>query len=278
MSDGVIRVGVSGWTHADWRGGFYPKSLGRAQELRYLAAHFRTVEVNSTFYAAHTPETYAGWANQVAADFAFALRGPRQITHILRLRDAEAALSAFLASGLLWLNLHLGPILWQLPPNLPFDAARFEAFLRLLPTDMQQAAELALRQTKGRLELPQINWNRPFRHAFEARHKSYQCSAFIDLLRRYNAALAFSDGQQAMDITADFVYCRIGGSSLPEALDAAAWAAWARCWARGDDPLDLPHIGRSARRRKRNVFVFFDSSLKARAPTQALELMRRLRA
>ena len=142
-SAGVIRVGISGWAYAPWRGGFYPKEIKREHELAFAADQFRTIEINSTFYAMQRPDAFATWAEQVPADFVFAVKAPRDITHILRLRDPIVPLANFLASGVLRLGVHLGPILWQFPQNFRFDADRIAPFLRLLPQDTAHAAQLA---------------------------------------------------------------------------------------------------------------------------------------
>src|SRR5208282_5908952 len=109
--------------------------------------------INGTFYAMQRPHAFESWAQQVPADFVFAVKAPRYITHILRLRDAQAPLANFIASGLLRLGIHLGPILWQFPPNFRFDPKRIEPFLRMLPHDTGAAAALGLKHD-DRLRAP----------------------------------------------------------------------------------------------------------------------------
>jgi uncharacterized protein YecE (DUF72 family) len=287
LSAGVIRVGISGWTYAPWRGVFYPKEVRREQELAFAASRFRTIEINGTFYGMQRPDAFAGWADQVPADFVFAVKAPRHITHILRLREPQVALANFLASGLLRLGVHLGPILWQFPPNFRFDPARMEAFLKMLPHDTGHAAALA-RKHDDKLRAPpwlEVDLRRSMRHAFEIRHESFRCQAFIDLLRAHDAALVCADSvvwPRLMDITSDFAYCRLHGSQEPHAsgYDNAALDEWAhriRAWARGEEPEDGERAGSKARPRKRDVFVFFDNDKRVRAPANAMELVRRLR-
>ncbi len=217
MTSGIIRVGIAGWTYEPWRGVFYPKGLKREQELEYAASQFRAIEINGTFYGMQKPASFAHWADQVPADFVFSVKAPRYITHILRLRDPLVPLANFIASGLLRLDLHLGPILWQFPPNFRFDHGRIEPFLRLLPQDTEAAAKLGTKHD-GKLHAPawlEVNSKRPLRHAFEIRHESFRCEAFIELLRAHNVALVCADSVQwprLMDVTADFVYCRLHGS------------------------------------------------------------------
>src|ERR1700712_2264501 len=97
---GIVRIGVSGWTYGPWRGVFYPKGLQRQHELEYAAAQFRAVEINGTFYGMQTPDVFASWADQVPANFVFAVKGPRFITHMRWLREIEVPLANFIASGL----------------------------------------------------------------------------------------------------------------------------------------------------------------------------------
>jgi uncharacterized protein YecE (DUF72 family) len=288
LTRGIIRVGISGWTYAPWRGIFYPKELWRERELAYAASQLRTIEINGTFYCTQRPDTFASWADQVPADFVFSVKGPRDITHILRLRDPLVPLANFVASGLLRLDIQLGPILWQFPSNFRFNAARIVAFLKMLPRDTNAAAKLA-RQHDNRLRSPawlEVQFRRPIRHAFEIRHESFRCQEFIDLLRAHNVALVCVDSvrwPRLMDVTSDFVYCRLQGSKDLRASNYsnAALDEWGRrikAWARGDEPLDAERIGGKARSRARDVFVFFDKDNKVRAPANAMELIRRLRS
>ncbi len=114
---GRIRIGVSGWHYDDWRDDFYPDDLPRKDELSYLAGRFETVEVNGTFYRLLTPPTFRSWYGAMPADFTFAVKGSRFITHNKKLLDATGPLANFFASGVLELDDKLGPILWQLPPG-----------------------------------------------------------------------------------------------------------------------------------------------------------------
>jgi uncharacterized protein YecE (DUF72 family) len=288
VSAGVVRVGISGWTYAPWRGVFYPKGLRREEELGYAASHVRTIEINGTFYGMQRPEAFESWAHQVPADFVFAVKGPRYITHILRLRDPEAPLANFIASGLLRLGIHLGPILWQLPPNFRFDPKRVEPFLRMLPHDTEAAVGLGCKHD-SKLRTPpwlEVEARRPIRHAFEIRHESFRCQEFIDLLRTYEVALVCADSvawPRLMDLTSDFVYCRLHGSEelYASGYDNAALDGWARrinAWSRGGEPDDAERVGGKARSRRRDVFIFFDNDKKVRAPANAMELIRRLRS
>lgn len=288
MSTGIIRVGISGWTFAPWRGVFYPKSLKREQELEFAANRFRTLEINDTFYGPLRPETFRDWAEQVPAEFVFSVRGPQLITHRLRLRDVTVPLANFFASGLLRLGLHLGPILWQFPANFRFDPARLEPFLHLLPRSTEAALKLARKHDRTLRAPPwlEVDAQRMVRHAFEVRHHSFRCSAFIDMLREHDVAVVCADSTafpRLMDLTSDFVYCRLHG---PETRNAPGydnptldvWVNRLRAWALGGEPLDAERVGGKGRPRRRDVFVYFDNTKKLRAPANALELIRRLRS
>jgi uncharacterized protein YecE (DUF72 family) len=281
-----VRIGVSGWTYAPWRGVFYPKGLPQKRELEYAAQQFRSIEINGTFYGMQRPDAFASWAMQTPDDFVFAMKGPRFITHMKRLLEVETPLANFIASGLLRLGPKLGPILWQFPPNFAFDPERIEAFLRLLPRDTKAAARLG-RRHDNKLKAPawlKVDADRPMRHAFEIRHESFRSRDFIDLLRHYDVALVCADTvdwPRLMDLTADFVYCRLHGSEElyasgydDEALDA--WARRVAAWARGAEPDDAERVGAKARKRRRDVYLYFDNDRKVRAPEDARGLIGRV--
>jgi uncharacterized protein YecE (DUF72 family) len=285
---GIIRVGLSGWTYRGWRGKFYPHGLAQARELAYAAERFGSIEVNGTFYRLQRPQTFARWIAETPEDFVFALKAPRFITHIKRLEDIAAPLANFFASGPLRLGARLGPILWQFAPGFRFDADRFEAFLARLPHDSEAAARLARRhdhRVSGHAWL-KTDARRPIRHAVEIRHPSFCTEAFIAMLRRHGVALVCADTPdwpRPMDITADFVYCRLHGAEelYASGYDEAALDTWARrvrAWARGGEPRDVRHIGPRADRSAegRDVYVYFDNDAKVRAPVDAQGLARRL--
>jgi uncharacterized protein YecE (DUF72 family) len=282
-----IRIGISGWTYAPWRGPFFPNGLPRSRELAYASAFFRTIEVNGTFYGLQTPQVFRFWANQVPEDFVFAVKAPRFITHLKRAREVAIPVANFFASGVLALGAKLGPVLWQFPPNFRFDRSRMEEFLALLPHDTGAASALARRHDhhlKARAWL-KTDAVRPIRHAVEIRHESFIDPAFVDLLRAHGVALVCADAVEwprLMDLTSDFVYCRLHGSTelYSSGYDSAAldrWAARIRAWASGrpmrDGDFAAPSSGPLKRR---DVFVFFDNTDKLRAPHDALALIKKL--
>ncbi len=285
---GAVRIGISGWTYKPWRGVFYPHRLPQKRELAYAAEKFDSIEINGTFYGLQRPENFASWSEQTPPGFVFAVKGPRFITHIKRLGEAEAPLANFLASGLLRLGAKLGPILWQLPPNFRFDAERIGSFLGLLPHDTEAAARLASRhdaRVAGRA-WTMTDADRKLRHALEIRHDSFRTQAFIDLLRAHDVALVCADAvawPRLMDLTSDFVYCRLHGSEElyasgydDDALDV--WAERVMAWAGGGEPADAERVGGENRRNRRDVFVYFDNDAKVRAPRDAQGLAERVRA
>lgn len=238
----TVRIGISGWSYADWRGGaFYPKGLPQRKELSFVAGQFNSIEVNGTFYGPQKPATFERWRNETPEGFVFSIKGPRQITHYKRLRDIDEDLRQFLEGGILELGPKLGPILWQLPPSQTFDTELFDAFFGKLP--------------------------RSQRHAVEIRNETFRSPDFIELLRCHNIALVCADTVKwpfLTDVTADFVYCRLhGGEKLyvsgysDEALDG--WAARVRNWSQGHD-----------------VFVYFDNTAKLRAPLDAKALAAKI--
>jgi hypothetical protein len=283
MTGGIVRVGVSGWVHQPWRSLFYPKRLRHVQELAFAASHFRAIEVNATFYGPQRPETFDAWAEQVPPGFLFVPKAPREITHTDRLRAPEALVARFFASGVLNLGASLGPVLWQLPPDLRFRAERLEALLGALPRDGDGARDLVTRHLGGpaAARLPPGPVRRPIRHVIEAPHPSFRCPAVIEVLRRHNVVLAVIDTDTdapAGDVTADFVYCRLRGAAEGYGNGALeTWAERCRAWASGGEPSDTSRIAPKARRRKRDVFVVLDTVDKLRAPANAQELIRRLR-
>jgi uncharacterized protein YecE (DUF72 family) len=283
---GTVRIGISGWTYPPWRGVFYPNGLPQNIELEYAASQFRSLEINGTFYGMQRPHAFADWADRVPDDFVFAVKAPRYLTHMRRLRDPATPLANFIASGLLRLGQKLGPILWQFPPNFRFDAERIDAFLKLLPRDTGDAARLG-RRHDDRLKAPawlKVDAERPMRHAFEIRNETFRTEAFVALLRKYDVALVCADTVEwprLMDLTADFVYCRLHGSEklYASGYDDAAlddWASRVATWAKGGEPTDAERIDGNGRKHPRDVFVYFDNDAKVRAPVDAKALTERV--
>ncbi len=287
MRSGKVRVGLSGWTYKSWRGRFYPEGLPHKRELAHVGSIFPTVEINGTFYSMQRPESFARWAELTPDGFVFAVKGPRFLTHMKRLNDPIAPLGNFIASGVLRLGPKLGPILWQLPPNFHFNPEKLEAFFRLLPRDTDAAAACGRRhdhRLKARAWLRSGTRRHKLRHALEVRHESFCVPAFIDLLRRHDVALVCADTVDwplLMDLTTDFVYCRLHGSrelyrSGYSAAELGRWAKRIRAWRDGRPMRDGTFVGKQAKAAPRDVYVYFDNTDKLMAPRDAQALMRRL--
>jgi uncharacterized protein YecE (DUF72 family) len=289
-ANGRVRIGISGWRYPPWRGVFYPEKLTHKRELGYASSIFPSVEINGTFYSLQRPENFANWAAATPDDFVFAVKGSRFITHMKRLRNIRAPLANFLASGLLRLGPKLGPILWQFPPQMRFNPEVFEAFLRLLPRDTESAAALARRHDKrvsGRASM-KIDANRRIRHAVEIRHASFVTPSFVEMLREHDVALVCADTvawPRLMDLTSDFIYCRLHGSEElyvsgydDQALDQ--WAARVHAWCRGSEPADAERViqADAPKLPARDVYVYFDNDAKVRAPFDAQGLIARVAA
>ena len=286
----AIRIGVSGWRYAPWRGHFYPKELPQRAELEYATRRFSSIEINGSFYSLQSPRSWQAWYEAAPEDFVFGVKGPRYITHMLRLRQVDKALANFFASGIFRLREKLGPILWQLPPNFAFDAERLAGFLGRLPRDLHEAAALARKRDdfmSGR-EALRIGANHTLRYALEVRHVGFNDPRFVRLLRKHNVALVIAESARRwpmlQDITADFLYLRLHGDKKlyrsgygDRAL--VRWAERISVWSRGSEPSDA--IKADARvkpaRRPRVVYCFFDNTdEKLRAPADAKALMKKL--
>lgn len=267
-----VRVGISGWVYPGWRGGFYPSGLVHRAELQYAAERLTSIEINGSFYALQKPSSYAKWRDETPDDFVFAVKGGRYITHIRRLRNVQTPLANFFAAGILALRDKLGPVLWQLPPNMEFDAALLDEFLHLLPRTTTDACALAARHddklTDDRVLLD-ADADRAVRHALEVRHPSFAAPEVVSIARRHGVALVLADtaGRYPWidESTADFRYARLhGDAKLYESgyTDAALdiWAARVAGWAAdGED-----------------AFVYFDNDIKGYAPFDAMSLLNRL--
>jgi uncharacterized protein YecE (DUF72 family) len=280
---GVVRVGISGWRYPPWRGVFYPPGLPQRRELEHASRALRTVEINGSFYSLQHPDSYRRWALETPDGFVFAVKGPRFVTHMKKLRDVRVPVANFLASGVLALGPKLGPVLWQLPPTLGFDAARTEEFLSLLPRTTADAAGLAA-EHDARLEgraWTRTDADRPLRHALEVRHASWSTPEVVDLLRAHGVALVCADTAgkwpQLDDVTADHVYVRLHGAEelYTSGYDEPALRAWAervRCWRDGGTPDRGCTVAPPAPVADRDVHVYFDNDVKVRAPFDAMAL------
>jgi uncharacterized protein YecE (DUF72 family) len=239
-----VRVGLSGWNYAHWRGGvFYPPRLPASRWLEFYAERFETVEVNSTFYRLPRREAVARWVEQTPDRFLFAVKASRYLTHIKRLQDLGPGLEKYLERiEPLLESPKLGPVLWQLPPTFRRDEDRLAEALARLP--------------------------RGLRHCFEFRHPSWFAEETYALLREHGVALAIGDRPQVnsfqtCELTADWTYVRFhagtrGRRGNYSEAELAEWAGRLYAWSRTHE-----------------VFAYFNNDWEGFAPRNAA-LLRRL--
>ena len=269
----TIRIGISGWTYPPWRGEFYPKGLRQRDELSYVAERMNSVEINGSFYALQRRSSFEAWAAAVPEDFVFAVKGGRFITHMKKLNDIATPLANFLSTGVLALDRKLGPLLWQLPPNLGFDAARMDAFFAELPRTAGAAAKIAAdhdqRVPEDHALTKAAHPEQRLRHAVEVRHESFRSKEFYALLRKYEIALVIADNPGQWPIieesTTDFRYVRLHGHDQLYASgysdrELDQWASKINSWSQA----------------AQDVYVYCDNDMKVRAPYDAMGLMERL--
>lgn len=201
-------LGTSGFSYPEWRGSFYPEDLPESRMLPYYAERFSSVEINNTFYRMPSAKVLSAWAAEVPESFRFVLKASRRITHFSRLKDAGEHVAYFLTQAET-LGDRLGPVLFQLPPNLKKDLPRLQGFLPLLPKDR--------------------------RAAFEFRHESWFDEEVFGALRDAGAALCVADDEKLatpLVATAGWGYLRLRRQDYL-AADLERWAAGVRrqSWA-----------------------------------------------
>jgi uncharacterized protein YecE (DUF72 family) len=194
-----IHVGTSGYSYKEWKGAFYPEDLPASAMLRFYAERLSTVEINNTFYRMPSEKMIAGWVSEAPAGFTFALKAPQRITHQKRLKEVGDVLADFvrIATGL---GEKMGPLLFQLPPNMKKDAPRLEAFLALLPSSVRATVE--------------------FRHA------SWFDEEVFDALRKHRVALCAAEAEELKSPvvpTADWGYLRLRRTDYADD-SLGAWA------------------------------------------------------
>ena len=182
-------IGTSGWHYDHWRDRFYPEKLAKAKWLEFYTTHFTTVELNNSFYRLPSEAAFTAWHDSSPANFIFAVKVSRFITHIKRLKNTQEAVETFISRAKI-LGEKLGPLLYQLPPNMHRNDDRLESFLPTLP--------------------------RGVRHVFEFRHQSWLDDEVFETLHKYNAGFCIFDMPSLscpLVATADFAYIRFHGST-----------------------------------------------------------------
>lgn len=235
-------IGTSGWHYPHWVERFYPAELPKDEWLAWYAQRLPAVEINASFYQSLTLEQVEHWRAAVPIDFTFAVKAPRYITHLRKLRDCGDALARFLAP-LAGFGHQLGPLLFQLPPRWRRNATRLAAFLKLLPGD--------------------------HRCAFEFRDPDWHHPEIYELLEEHGAAFCIFDlaGETSpLACTADFVYVRLHGPAGAYAgrYSAAALKRWAT------------HIAAWQRQHK-DVYLYFNNDQAGYAVKNTLYLNDYLR-
>lgn len=284
-----IRVGISGWRFPPWRQVFYPKGLIQKDELHFASRQVNSIEINGSFYATQSPQSYKKWYAETPDDFVFSVKGPRYITHIRRLKDIKLPLANFYASGVLHLQEKLGPMLWQFPPNFIFHEDRLEEFFKLLPRDFKSAVKLAQQSDRYEPDFPEsaVRSNLKLRHSIEIRNHSFENPFFIQLLKKYDVALVFADTAGRWpymeDVTSDFVYLRLHGD---EELYTSGygdemlkwWSERVKAWSTGKKPEhSFELIEESPNKKDTDVYVYFDNDVKVHAPFDAQKLLKLLK-
>ena len=241
MTTRRIHIGTSGWSYDHWQGTFYPPGLAANRRLAYYQRHFRTVEINSTFYSLPSADSLVRWYESTAEDFIFSVKASRYITHMKKLRDPQRTVKEFI-NRVEVLRDKLGPILFQLPPRWHINAERLAAFLKRLP--------------------------REHRYAVEFRDPSWFSPQIYELLARHTVAFCIFDLDKRvspMQVPADFAYIRLHGPLGPYQgrYDDRALHDWAESITRW-------------RLAGRDVFCYFDNDEAAHAVQDAQCLLAML--
>ncbi|HTL47843.1 MAG TPA: DUF72 domain-containing protein [Verrucomicrobiae bacterium] len=238
--DPHVQIGTSGWMYKHWNGTFYPEKHGGDKEsyLGFYARHFRTVELNNSFYGLPQRQTLKMWREIAPEDFLFAVKASRYITHIRRLNTPRASLDKFFRR-VAHLKEKLGPVLFQLPPNWHVNLGRLETFLKALP--------------KGR------------DYTMEFRDPSWHCEDVYGLLEKYGVSFCIFQLARFLSpirVTSKMVYVRLHGPTKEKYKGSYShrqleeWATRIRAW----------------RKEKRSVYVYFDNDQAAYAVRNAAEL------
>lgn len=235
MQKVAVKVGTSGWSYAHWQGVFYPADWPKSKWLEYYAQHFSTVELNASFYRLPKPGTFENWEHRTPDDFLWSVKASKFITHTKRLKEPREPLERLYTTAT-GLGKKLAVVLFQLPPNLAFDAIICKRFCEFL--------------------------NPKLRHTLEVRHESWINEKAFEILRDHGVAWCIADtaGRYPYHeaVTADFVYIRLHGSRKLYASDYCeeellVWAEKIKAW-------------------EKETFVYFDNDFEGRAVQNARRL------
>lgn len=242
MASAKIYIGTSGWHYKHWKGIFYPEDLTDSDQLPFYSQRFNSVEINNSFYRQPSESTFTKWKKQVPADFRFAVKANRFITHLKKLHETTEYTASFIQLSTL-LGTKLGPFLFQLPPSWKLNLTRLSDFTDALP--------------------------KKYRYVFEFRNPDWYVPEVYEVLRRSNCAFCIYElagHQSPVEITADFAYVRLhgpGGKYQGKYSDTtlAEWAEQCRIW----------------QQTKKDVFFYFDNDEKGYATYNARTLADLLR-
>lgn len=237
-------IGTSGWIYPHWEGIFYPKKLSSRDKLKYFASHFKTAEINYSFYHLPRPTTYQNWYSQTPVDFVFAVKASRFITHIKRLKGAKRPFEKFLKNALI-LKEKLGPILFQLPPSFKAEKENLKNLKEFLNTLKK---------------FPKT------RFAFEFRHKSWCDQKIYNLLKKHKVAWVIADSPRypkAEVVTTNFVYIRMHGSKT---MFSSKYTK--------EELINLAKKIKKWLKQKLDIFCYFNNDLQGFAIENAKELLK----
>ena len=266
MASPTIRTGFGGWLYEPWRDNFYPQGWPQKRELEYASRKVTAIEIDSTYYRLQKPASFAKWRDETPDDFMFSVKATMFCTNRKVLAEGATSIQWFFGSGFTELRHKLGPIVWQFATTKQFVPEEFEAFLKLLP--------------------PELN-GVPLRHALDVRHASFRSVAYLELARRYGMTTVLTDSDDypmIAEVTGSFVYLRLmrmkaelaNGFEPPVFDQLAACARW---WRDGNEPDGLPRLEpKPPAGNPRDVFVYFINGAKERAPAAATALLERLRS
>ena len=234
-----IHIGTSGWHYAHWVATFYPEDMKPKDFLGYYLKHFKTVEINNSFYHLPQEKTLINWKNAVPKDFLFAVKASRFITHMKKLREPKKSIKLFF-ERMKFLGNKLGPILFQLPPYWHCNIDRLKEFLEVLP--------------------------KKYQYTFEFRDQTWINPDVTNLLQEYNAAFCIYDLNYFTSpklVTADFVYIRLHGPN--GAYAGSNSDKQLKKWAK-----DIKKWNKSGK----TVYCYFDNDELGYAPKDALRLKK----
>jgi len=240
-----IFIGTSGYIYPHWEGIFYPEDLPKSKKLEYYCQHFKTVELNNTFYRLPSKKTFESWYKRSPKDFIFAVKVSRFITHVKKLKDCKEPWKTFLERALI-LKEKLGPLLFQLPPFLKKDSRKLKDFIEMLYK----------------------NSPKNLKFAFEFRNESWCDSEIYQILKEKNCAWVVVDSPnwpKRYEVTADFAYVRMHGSKVLFSSDYTK-----------EELKELANYIKKWRKQNLDVFVYFNNDAYGYAVKNAKELMNLL--